>query len=46
MCYLQLRELKKAYEVFVKDVVNAKEVFKKNEFVTSFTRLLFEAISC
>ena len=44
LCYLLANEYKKGYEVFIRDVLGAKESLLKNEFMGSFSHILFQSM--
>ena len=44
VCYLLDGEYKKGYEIFIRDVVGAKESLLKNEFMGSFSHILFQSM--
>jgi hypothetical protein len=39
-----MAELRKAYEVFIKEIMPVNEKLQKSEFMTNFSHLLFRAM--
>jgi hypothetical protein len=44
LCHLKMAELRKAYEVFIKEIMPVNEKLQKSEFMTNFSHLLFRAM--
>ena len=44
LCHLKLNDPKKAYEVFIKEIMPANEKLEKSEFMVNFSHLLFQAM--
>jgi|JI6StandDraft_1071083.scaffolds.fasta_scaffold130440_1 hypothetical protein len=44
LCYIKLGEHKKAYEMFIRDVMPAKENVFQNELLSIFSRMIFQTM--
>lgn len=44
ICYLALKEYKKAYEIFVRDILPAKEYFLRSDQVSTLSKILFQSM--
>ncbi len=44
MTYLANGDPKSAYEIFVRDLLSAKEQFLRSEIIGTFSKLLFETL--